>query len=833
MGGDIAEAKRRLPLPVLMQRLGLGAHAKKRAFCPFHDDQRTSFSIYRDDKGEWRFKCFAGCGAGDEITFLELHKRISNGEATKLFLEMAGVNGAVPLVKKPRSTSTLDWRACVESFTQEHIERLAKWRGYSIEFCHWLKENGLVGLYDGRISFPVHDRADNVVVATHYRLKDGSWRYFPQGTEVRPLVIGELVAGNPIHVFESQWDAFAFMDRTGTRNGIIITRGAGNGALVAGLGSAHTTYYAWKQNDELKNGKRAGNEWLKDVAAHAGTKVLWPKTPEQFNDLNEWTQKGRARRDDLRTAIKRAEAVSRPEKKAAPARTNSAVPMRSRQPFIILPGGDVTITKSATELFSILAPTHRVFTRGKAVVSLCRSMSGTAVLEPLRPSGARSFFEPFANFFAWRTGKKGELVLKPTIIPEETARAFLDCAAAADLLPRINGLVNCPIITEVDGSLKVCGPGFDPETGLLVQRGKMPPTVILQEAVTELRSLVSGFSFQSPSDEARAVAAFITPALKMGNLIRSPVPADVAESDQSQSGKTYRQRMSAAIYGEKPALVPLKRGGVGSPDESLFEKLVNGRPFIQFDNYRGPLDSPALEAFLTADDSFPCRIPHCREIEVDPSRFFVLITSNGIETTRDLANRSSFVRIFKRKNVQFPDTLGMVREQQSYYLGCVFAVVRAWHELGKPRTAETRHDFREWCQSLDWIVQEIFGLSPLMDGHIAAQERVSSPALTFLRRIALEVERTDKLDTALMASQIFELAEDADIQIPGLRDEDRHNDEKAKKIIGIKMASAFKEYQTIELDGFSVVRTESNRDREADNGGSYVVKTYTFSRRLH
>jgi hypothetical protein len=827
----IDEAKKRLPLPALMGQLGLANHAKQTARCPFHADRHNSFSVWQRD-GVWFFKCFSGCGKGDEINFLELHRSLSRSEATKLFLEMAGVNGATPAhsaaheSRNKNARTHLNWRGCVEAFTDKHVERLAKSRGYSVEFCFWLRQNGFVGLYNGCIACPVHDRAGNLVVGVHYRLKGGgSWAYYPRGTKVHPLVIGELVAGDPVHTFESYFDAFSFMDKSGERAGIIVTRGAGNGALISGLLQPGATVYAWKQNDELKNGKRAGDEWLKDVAAHAGTKVLWPKTPEQFKDLNDWTQKGGAKHGDLLRALERAEAFQTPE--------NESTPSSRLERFIILPGGNITITRSATELFTILAPTHRVFSRGKAVVTLYRNITGTWVLEPLRPSAARSFFESFAKFVAWRTGKDGAPVLKPVIIPEETARAFLDCAAAADLLPTINGLVNCPIITEVDGSLKVCGPGFNPETGLLVQGGKMPPTVNLQEAVTELRSLVSGFSFQSPSDEARAIAAFITPALKMGNLIRSSVPADIAEADQSQSGKTYRQKMSAAIYGEEPALVPLKRGGVGSTDESLFEKLVNGRPFIQFDNYRGTLDSPALEAFLTATGSFPCRIAHCREIEVDPSRFFILMTSNGVETTRDLANRSSFVRIFKRKNVQFPDTLGMVRERQPYYLGCVFAVVRAWHELGKLHTAETRHDFREWSQTLDWIVQEIFGLSPLMDGHVAAQERVSNPALTFLRRIALEAERTDTLDTPLMASQIFQLAEDADIQIPGLRDEDRHNDDKAKKIIGIKMASVFKESQAIELDGFSVVRTESNRDREADDGGSYVVKTYTFSRRPH
>jgi hypothetical protein len=240
MNVDIAEAKRRLPLPGLLHRLGLGEHAKKSAHCPFHDDKHNSFSVWKNGAGLWFWKCHAGCGDGDEITLVEKQQGISNKEATKFFLEMAGVNGATSTPRKAtsastsKSTSPLDWQACVEAFTEKDVQRLAKWRGYSIEFCCWLKEDRLVGLYDARIAFPVHDRAGNVV-AVHYRLKDGSWRYFPQGVTVRPLVIGELASDDTVHVFESYWDAFAFMDKSGERHGIIITRGASNGRLVAAL----------------------------------------------------------------------------------------------------------------------------------------------------------------------------------------------------------------------------------------------------------------------------------------------------------------------------------------------------------------------------------------------------------------------------------------------------------------------------------------------------------------------------------------------------------------------------------------------------------------------
>jgi DNA primase len=138
MSGDIALAKQRLPLPVLMRQLGLGEHAKKSARCPFHDDNHNSFSVWQNSDG-WAFKCHAGCGAGDEINFLELHEKLPRSDAVKRFLELAGVNGSEPYVPLPNKTkqarSAFDWGACADAFTPKHLERLATWRGYRPEFC--------------------------------------------------------------------------------------------------------------------------------------------------------------------------------------------------------------------------------------------------------------------------------------------------------------------------------------------------------------------------------------------------------------------------------------------------------------------------------------------------------------------------------------------------------------------------------------------------------------------------------------------------------------------------------------------------------------------------
>jgi hypothetical protein len=56
----------------------------------------------------------------------------------------------------------------------------------------------------------------------------------------------------------------------------------------------------------LENGKRAGDDWLKDLAPNAGATVRPVATPKPFKDVNEWTQAA-AKVDELKSALVRAE----------------------------------------------------------------------------------------------------------------------------------------------------------------------------------------------------------------------------------------------------------------------------------------------------------------------------------------------------------------------------------------------------------------------------------------------------------------------------------------------------------------------------------------------
>ncbi len=311
MNNDLLiDAKRRLPLRQLMGLLGHDAHAKKSARCPFHDDSAASFSVFPGNDGELRWKCFAGCGQGDAIDYLALARSLNNADACREFKRMAGVGDSATPARSASSghgapvnlQPPFSWLALVAAFSSDHAAKLAEWRGYPPGFVTWLHSEGLIGLHDGeRIAFPVH-AAEGDVVGCHYRRsEDGSWRYHPTGTKTRPLVVGTPQSVSSIWAFESQWDAFAVMARLGwhfdadSRDiAIVITRGAENGKLIAGLCATNATVYAFAQNDPPRENSKPtpAEKWLRDISAQCGCKCVRVVTPPEFKDPNDWTRAG-------------------------------------------------------------------------------------------------------------------------------------------------------------------------------------------------------------------------------------------------------------------------------------------------------------------------------------------------------------------------------------------------------------------------------------------------------------------------------------------------------------------------------------------------------------
>lgn len=497
--------------------------------------------------------------------------------------------------------------------------------------------------------------------------------------------------------------------------------------------------------------------------------------------------------------------------------------------MFILPNDYITFQDAARIIFGIIAKTKRLFLRGRAVVELV-----DGELSIMTPSRFRSAIESFGKtVVAYRKDGNGKPALGCKQCSEDCAKGLLATREGVELLPRLNLICRSPVATVADGRFRLLGNGYHPELGGLLVTGRtVADELSLSEARQALQSLLADFNFLTPGDRARAFASLLTPAMRMGGWIAGHCPVNVAEADQSQSGKTYFQKLVRTVYGEEAYSIARREGGVGSLDESISAALLSGRPFIALDNVRGAVNSQFLEMALTWGGTVNIRVPYSGELPIDVSRVSFQLTSNGAESTPDLANRFCIVRIRKHpRGHAFPtfpegDLLQHVDARQGYYLGAVFAVLRAYHEAGKPVAERPGHDFREWAGRLDWICRNLLETGPLMEGHAAAQERVSNPAISWMRRLATTILATGGTGKDYLASELYELSEENGIDIPGLK----HPEEsRGRQVVGRLLARCFQGAQgdILTIDSVHVTRT-INSEHQVERREYVSVKRYRF-----
>jgi hypothetical protein len=279
------------------------------AKCPAHDDGTASLSINEGSDGRTLLKCHAGCTVVNVCAVLGLKPRdlfADNGHAQR--------NGS-----SAQSKHAFDWLKCVADFGEADMKIMATTRGLSVEFVRWLHAQRIVGMFEGKTAFANHGTG-GLVVSCHVKLTNGNWIFKPEGQSTAPLIFGEAKAAGSTLTFESQWDAFAVMDKFGwhTANGlpdtaVFITRGAANGKLIRGSVNSTALVYAFKQNDvpTPKKPIPASDIWLADIASNAGCKVLNVITPAANKDVNDWTLAG-ATKESLESAMIAAKVVQSP-----------------------------------------------------------------------------------------------------------------------------------------------------------------------------------------------------------------------------------------------------------------------------------------------------------------------------------------------------------------------------------------------------------------------------------------------------------------------------------------------------------------------------------------
>jgi hypothetical protein len=499
----------------------------------------------------------------------------------------------------------------------------------------------------------------------------------------------------------------------------------------------------------------------------------------------------------------------------------------TRADDFVLPNCYLPTPPAAARIFGRMGARRELFQRGGRAVEVSKD----GEINIIDANAFRSRLDRKRRVLGFVATERGELVLKPRRCSHDTAALLLATREARELLPRISVVAAAPVLVEHDGELVTLGRGYSPLAGgIFVRGGDAPVEVPLDEAVRAISDvLLDDFKFAADSDRSRAVAALVAPALRIGGLIRGHAPIIAVEADQSQTGKGFLLSLIRAVYRERGALIAQRDGGVGSVDESLASALVSGASFIVFDNIRGRISSQYLEAVLTSHDPVPARIPHKGEVAIDAARVSFQLTSNGVEATCDLANRMLVVNILKQsqdyvfREFQEGNLLQHVEARQPFWLGCVHAVVKAWHAAGRPKL-RTSHSFHEWIGTTDWIVQRVFGLPPLLAGHDGTVARVADAGLTWLRAIAPAALRNFS-DRELSASALAELAEDEGLPVP--RTEPGAPVEVVARQLGRLMGKAFAHSSELKFDSVTVRRVE-REEHDVVNRSFRRVFRYCF-----
>jgi hypothetical protein len=502
-----------------------------------------------------------------------------------------------------------------------------------------------------------------------------------------------------------------------------------------------------------------------------------------------------------------------------------------QMPVAYVPSAFTTITQSSAELMKVIAPTKTLFLRGTDLVTIEKDSDGRHSLHTMLPQEFRSFAEGHVAFYCkhW-DAKKEAFVAKPCILSNDAAGAVMACRSARQQLPTVSCIVNCPRLRK-DGS--VTSSGYDSAAEIFVA-GELTITEpnSVEEAAASLLNLFRDYSFAQESDRSRAIAALLSLMLRLGPWHGEKIafPIILVEADQSQTGKGFYAKIIAAVYGEMPSLVAVSRGGVGSFDEALSKTLLRGRPFVQLDNLRGRIDSQALEAFSTSAGPIHVRALR-RDGEVDSRHFVIFATSNGMESTDDLANRLLVVRLKKQPSGyqwhQWPDgsILKHIEAHRGFYLGCVCKIFRAWMAAGSPQTC-CRHDMREFAGTMDWIVQNLFKLPSLAQDHADIQIRVAKPGLGFLREVALSL---DTPECRMTVADMVDLAVEEDFAIPGIEEHPTDDEARGKAMLhlGKLIGACFREGSSIVVDGVTIER-QMHSEKRQDGNGSFTRKIYIF-----
>lgn len=359
-----------------------------------------------------------------------------------------------------------------------------------------------------------------------------------------------------------------------------------------------------------------------------------------------------------------------------------------------------------------LASTGCYYQRGGLIVSVNTDpTTGEVAIKPVsQPSLVRAL-SGAVNWTIYDSRSQDYVASDP---PQRHVGVLFDSERYSHL-PALAGLTRQPYLRP-DGTL-MRDAGYDMATGMFgvfdARKFDVPdqPTESdANAALRALRALLSEFAFASAKDEAGALAAILTAAIRPSLPLAPMFHISAAEI---ASGKSYLSSIISAFSG--PTVPPASAFPTNEEEcqKLLLATLLESPAAVIFDNLTTDLLPFKSMCSVLTEEYLTGRILGVSKTATVGTRVLMLSSGNNVSPVRDMVRRT--VTVVLDPKVETPatrtfkgDPLAQLRGNREHYVSLVLTVVRAWIVSGHPTAScKSLASYGQWS---DWVRQPLLWL---------------------------------------------------------------------------------------------------------------------------
>jgi hypothetical protein len=333
------------------------------------------------------------------------------------------------------------------------------------------------------------------------------------------------------------------------------------------------------------------------------------------------------------------------------------------------------------------------------------------VLHPVSAQRFRTFVETQAVFYRVRSANQTTVQVGATI-DEADARGILCAPQFLGGLRPLHHLntVRLPVF-RADGTIELLPPGYDAETATFTdERVTYREDMTTFDALETICDLFGEFQF-ADGDRSHAVAVVALVGLYAKHLV--PVaelrPAFTFVKNAEGAGATTLAACAIVpVCGDLPT-------GSRAKDDDEMRKLITstlraGYPVLFLDNVRGPLNSPALEAFTSAAE-WQDRLLGGNVMVRAENHVTVFLTGNGLTISPDWRRRSLFSELHlseeraEDRTFRRPLSVPILQSMRPQILSACWSLVKNWDAQGRPGPTRSHSAFPAWAAVIGGVVE--------------------------------------------------------------------------------------------------------------------------------